>query len=411
MSNHPTDSSSDKDRAKPEIPDFDLIRLIGRGGFGEVWLAKNRATGHLRAVKAVPLRASGAADPATREIMSLTRLEAAMQRQHASLVTIHHVGKTEDYLFYVMELADDFSGGAASADFDYKPATLQNRLAGGPLAPDECSRFARQLLTGLASLHEAGMVHRDVKPANCLFVDGAIKLADFGLLTEASPQVSRVGTQKYMPPDGRMDLRADVYAAGLVIYEMLTGLPADRFPRLGKRAREIVHDPNLNSLLRLVLRACQPAPEDRFQDADKMLAEVERGAVAAPSRPSHPRRLILGSIGCLCAAILLTIVWLQPWANQRPTRPSGGESATGEVDVVDVNFITEKPFFDAEVYLDGVRQERPDGSPYRTPCTVEDVPAKVQHVILKREGLPDRDLGRVNLAETTQIVVRWNALP
>ncbi|MBC8875709.1 MAG: serine/threonine protein kinase [Planctomycetes bacterium] len=411
MADQTTGSSSDKDHAKPEIPDFDLIRLIGRGGFGEVWLAKNRATGHLRAVKAVPLRAPGATDPATREITSLTRLEAAMQRQHPCLVTIHHVGKTEDHLFYVMELADNHSGGAASADVGYRPATLQNRLASGPLAAEKCSRFARQLLTGLATLHQAGMVHRDVKPANCLFVDGAIKLADFGLLTEASPQVSRVGTQKYMPPDGRMDFRADVYAAGLVIYEMLTGLPADRFPRLGKQAREIVRDPNLNALLRLVLRACQPVPEERFQNAGEMLAEVERGAVAVPSRPLHPRRLILGSIGCLCVAILLATIWLRPWANQRPTPPGGGESVRAVGDVVDVNFITRKPFFDAEIYLDGVRQTRPDGSPYQTPCTVENLPAKVQHVVLKREGLPDRDLGRVNLAETTQIVVRWNAQP
>jgi serine/threonine protein kinase len=302
-------------------------------------------------------------------------------------------------------------GGAASADVSYKPATLQDQLAGGPLAPDECSRFARQLLTGLASLHEAGMVHRDVKPANCLFVDGAVKLADFGLLTEASPHVSRVGTQKYMPPDGRMDFRADVYAAGLVIYEMLTGLTADKFPRLGRRAREIVRDPNLNSLLRLVLRACQPAPEERFRDANQMLAEVDSGSVAVPSRLSRPRRLILCSIGCLCAAILLATIWLKPWANQQPTPPSGGESVMEGLDVVDVNFITEKPFFDAEIYLDGVRQERPDGSPYRTPCTVDSVPAKLQHVVLKREGLPDRDLGRINLAETTQIVVRWSTQP
>lgn len=198
MADQPADSPSDIDRTKPEIPDFELIRLIGEGGFGEVWLAKNQATGHLRAIKAVPLRVTGDRDPATREITSLTRLEAAMQRQHPNLVTIQHVGKTEDHLFYVMELADDHSGGPASPDPSYKPATLHTRLASSTLSPDECSRFARQLLTGLASLHEAGMVHRDVKPANCLFVHGEIKLADFVLLTEASPLVSRIGTQKYM---------------------------------------------------------------------------------------------------------------------------------------------------------------------------------------------------------------------
>ena len=63
--------------------------------------------------------------------------------------------------------------------------------------------------------------------------------------TEDTPQLSRVGTGKYMPPDGRMDIRADVYAAELVIYEMLTGLPAERSPRLGTRAREVVRQPRL----------------------------------------------------------------------------------------------------------------------------------------------------------------------
>ena len=85
----------------PNIPDFDLVRPIGEGGFGRVWLARNRATGHLRAVKVIPLRRAGRTDPAGREITSLTRLEANLRRQHPNLLHIHHVGKTADHLFYV----------------------------------------------------------------------------------------------------------------------------------------------------------------------------------------------------------------------------------------------------------------------------------------------------------------------
>ena len=197
--------------------------------------------------------------PAAREISSLVRLEANLRCQHPNLLYIHHVGKTAQHLFYVMDLADDALGGPASERPEYRPATLQSRLemaasgnsptapagwgsepanatdaadvAAVPFPPEVCLDYARQLLAGLAALHAAGMVHRDVKPANCLFVDGQLKLADFGLLTESHPLVSRLGTQRYMPPDGRMDMRADVYAAGLVIYEMLTGLPVDQFPR------------------------------------------------------------------------------------------------------------------------------------------------------------------------------------
>ena len=138
-----------------------------------------------------------------------------------------------------MDPADDVSGGAGLGRGRYRPATLQARLQSGPLAPDVCLDYARQLLDGLASLHAAGMVHRDVKPANCLFVGGQLKLADFGLVTEAHSLVSRLGTQSYMPPDGQMDMRADVYAAGLVIYEMLTGLSVEEFPSLGRQSRRL----------------------------------------------------------------------------------------------------------------------------------------------------------------------------
>ena len=157
------------DPPAPDVPDFDLIRPIGSGGFGRVWLAANRTTGHLRAVKVIPLRGHGETDRAGREISSLTRLEENVRTRHANLLTIHHVGKTADYLFYVMDPADDQRGGPASAEASYRPATLESQLDGAPLSPQTCLTYAEQLLSGLAHLHAAGMVHRDVKPANCLF--------------------------------------------------------------------------------------------------------------------------------------------------------------------------------------------------------------------------------------------------
>ena len=157
-------------------------------------------------------------------------------------------------------------------------------MAAGPLDPAECERCAEQLLAALACLHEAGMVHRDVKPANCLFLGGELKLGDFGLLTAASLTVSRLGTLRYMPPDGCMDARADVYAAGLVIYEMMTGLGAERFPSLGQRAQTIAEDRRLGRLNRLALRACDPDPSRRFRDAREMLAELTAAERRRPNR-------------------------------------------------------------------------------------------------------------------------------
>lgn len=392
VSEQPSNSPEDENQDSPAVPDFDLIRPIGQGGFGRVWLAKNQTTGHLRAVKAIPFRTAGATDPAGREIMSLTRLEANVRRQHPNLLTIHHVGKTAECLFYVMDLADDASP-APFCESDYRPVTLASRFADGPFPADECMRCARQLLSGLAFLHEASVVHRDVKPANCLFVDGELKLADFGLLTEASPQISRIGTQGYMPPDGHMDARADVYAAGLVIYEMITGLPADSFPRPGDRATEIVGSPALCALTRLALAACQPDADDRFADARAMLAALEAAPRKTSRRTPIRRRVMVAScIATLAAATAATVWLLQP---QR----------------VDVNFLTEAPYFEATVYFDGRQKFRRDGTPYLTPCTIDNVPARVCRVVLKREGLPDRDLGPIDFAETRQITVGPDSEP
>ncbi len=393
MSEIATLYSLDDGSTVPEIPDFEIVRLIGYGGFGQVWLATNRTTGHLRAVKVVPLLHGNTNDAAGREIMSLTRLEANVRLRHPHLTNIHHVAKTDRYLYYVMDPADDASGKPASLDATYRSATLRRRLKDGHLPAHECWTRARELLDGLAVLHEAGMVHRDVKPANCLFVEGRLQLADFGLLTDSNPLVSRVGTVKYMPPDGRMDARADVYAAGLVIYEMITGLPADRFPRLGERAAEVAQDHVLSLLVRTALRACQPNPEQRFQTAEEMAAELQ----TQPPDTEVPcaRRRILVAATCTVATLAAGLGY---WASRPPQ--------------VHVNFITFP--YEATIYLDGRRMAQDDGTPYTTPCTIKGLPARVHHVMFKCEDLPDSDAGRFDFADTRQIEVSldtWDRKP
>jgi serine/threonine protein kinase len=293
-----------------------------------------------------------------------------------------------------MDLADDVSGSAVSCDLSYRPATLEDRLEDGPLGPDECLRRARQLVAGLAGLHQAGMVHRDVKPSNCLFVDGELKLADFGLLTDADRQASRVGTRGYMPPDGRMDMRADVYAAGLVIYEMLSGLPAERFPCLGETAREFGKDPALATLNRLVLKACQPDPNRRYRDAQAMMTELgPPEGQAAAEKPRFPFLVVASVVTCLvvCLGACACVWWLT-----RPPR-------------VNVNFITEP--LEATVYLDDAPLPGPDGNSYRTPCTIQNLPGRVHHVVFKHDRLGELDVGRVNFAETREIVASWGPKP
>lgn len=380
--------------ARPEIPDFDLIRPIGEGGFGRVWMARNRTTGRLRAVKLIAKSQVGAADAAGREMASITRLEATLRHHHPNLVTIHHVGQTDEHLFYVMDLADDATGPGEIVPDRYEPATLRRRLDDGPLAAEECVASARQLLSALASLHHAGMAHRDVKPANCLVIDGQVRLADFGLLTRPGLNVSRVGTEKYMPPDGRMDARADVYAAGLVIYELVTGYSADRFPRLGERSGPILADPALSVLVSVALDACSPEPHARYADAGAMLRSLERRLAAPPRRAETRRRAVLVAAASVVAAALVGggVYWL-----------SAGRG-------VDVNFIT-RPY-EATIVVDGQTLLNGDGRPLLTPCTADDLPRGRHHVVFHHpEQAEHLDCGDVDFSTTRQIVGRWSVKP
>jgi serine/threonine protein kinase len=369
----------------PQVPDFDLLRPIGEGGFGRVWLAVNRTTGQPRAVKMIPLDSSGNRDPAGREIASLGRLETQLRCRHGNLLPIHHVGQTAEHLFYVMDLADDLAGSPDPLAPGYRPATLESRLAAGPFSPAECARFSRQLLEGLACLHRAGMIHRDVKPANCLFVGGELKLGDFGLLAAAHLPVSRLGTLRYMPPDGGTGARADVYAAGLVIYEMLSGLGAERFPSLGDRAGRIAAQPELALLNRLVLRACEPDPDRRFGDAGQMLAGLTTGQAHPLPWPRIRRRVVAAGL-----AVFAIGAWA--WWQGRPKS-------------VDVNFVTDP--FEATISLDGRLLRAPDGMPYRTPCTVPGLPGDAHRVVFRWDDEVEAlDAGRIDFSHNRQIAAR-----
>jgi serine/threonine protein kinase len=393
MSDVTGQSSTTSGRTPPEVPGFDLIRPIGKGGFAEVWLATNQTTGQLRAVKVISTDRSGTMDPAGREITSIICLQANLRRQHTNLVSIQHVGQCAGHIFFVMDLADDVTGASGSAEPSYQPATLQNRLQTGPLSPQECWQRTGELLAGLTALHDSGMVHRDIKPANCLFVGGELRLADFGLLTEADRQTSRVGTISYMPPDGHMDMRADVYAAGLTIYEMITGLPPSCFPSLGEHSATFADNPLLLNLNRLVLRASQPDPDARFQNAREMLHELTR------PEPASPRRFFRrsGWIGISAACLLLTLAILTIGRWPRPQER------------ISVNFVTEPS--EATIELDGTQLLKPDGTPYTTPCTVPNLPAGIHRVIFKHEPWKDLDMGQIDFRDRRDSELRRNSEP
>lgn len=384
----------------PAVPDIDLVRRIGRGGFGEVWLGVNRATGGLKAVKIIPLARGGQrTDPAGREIGSLAQMESQRIARHANLLDIQHVGRTDDVLFYLMDPADDVSGRPATNDTGYRPATLALKLEQGPLPADECLRCARELAAGLAHLHAAGMVHRDVKPSNCLFVGRTLKLADFGLLVPAAAHLSRLGTVRYMPPDGRMDLRADVYAAGLVIYEMLTGLPAEAFPRLGERAREIVADPVLTHLNRVALRAASRDRHARHAHAGELLSALD----AVPD--ARPRRRTAAWAAAALVATAAGVLAVFQSRDGGAIRTPPGAAAVSAPGTVAVNFITEP--FEAGVLIDGVPLVAADGRPLATPCTATGLATGRHRVAFRHRERVNLDAGTIDFTAIREVVARW----
>ena len=260
----------------PEIPDHDLLRLIGRGAYGEVWLARN-VMGVMRAVKIVRRDSFDSHRPFDREFAAVKRYEP-VSRKAAGLVNVLHAGRAADgsHFHYVMELADSAEPGVdASAEPDkYTPCTLRTQISRmGRMPVAECLEVAVSLANGVADLHRVGLVHRDVKPSNIIFVGGRAKLADIGLVGDISESRSYVGTEGYVPPEGPGQPGADLFGLGRVLYEMTTGYEASRFPALPPEwARQ--EDKGAFEFYEVVLRCCEPDAARRYVTADELLADL-----------------------------------------------------------------------------------------------------------------------------------------
>jgi serine/threonine protein kinase/formylglycine-generating enzyme required for sulfatase activity len=224
-----------KQRPLPIIPDHEVLRKIGGGAYGEVWLARG-VTGALRAVKVVWREDFEDERTFEREFEGILRFEP-ISRDHPGLVNVLHVGRSPDrksFYYYVMELGDDMLTGADINPIEYEPRTLRadskdTRAKQFPI--DECLDVGLRLAEALEHLHEKGLAHRDVKPSNIIFVGGKAKLADIGLVA-ARGQRTFVGTEGFVPPEGPGSAQADVYSLGKVLYEIATGKDRLDFPEL-----------------------------------------------------------------------------------------------------------------------------------------------------------------------------------
>lgn len=224
-----------KIRTNPAIPDHEVLRKIGGGAYGEVWLARG-VTGALRAVKVVWREDFADARSFEREFEGILKFEP-MSRDHPALVNILHVGRSPDgvsFYYYVMEIGDDVASGQDINPIEYEPRTLRADNHQGPgvqLDANTCIDVGLRLAEALDHLHERGLAHRDVKPSNVIFVNGRAKLADIGLVATRG-QRTFVGTEGFVPPEGPGSAQADVYSLGKVLYEIATGKDRLAFPEL-----------------------------------------------------------------------------------------------------------------------------------------------------------------------------------
>lgn len=265
----------------PLFPQLELLQLLGRGGMGAVYKARQRGLDRLVALKILPAeveQVSGFSERFAREARALAHLS------HPNIVTVYDFGQASGLFYFVMEFVDGLN--------------LRQVIETGGPDPKSALVIVPQICEALQYAHEEGVVHRDIKPENVLLDKrGRVKIADFGLAkllrqdeldTSLTKTHQVMGTPRYMAPEQMegshaVDHRADIYSLGVVFYELLTGeLPLGRFAPPSKKVQIDVR------LDEVVLRALEKEPEQRYQQASDVKSEVEAiQSSACDARPVY----------------------------------------------------------------------------------------------------------------------------
>jgi eukaryotic-like serine/threonine-protein kinase len=325
---------------------YHVIRLLGRGGMGAVYHAWDEELGVGVALKVIlpgDIEAPDVVDEMERRFKK--ELLLARQITHRNVVRIHDLGEVDGVKFITMPYI--------------KGQDLATMLKGGALPIGRALALARQLASGLAAAHDAGVVHRDLKPANVMVEEGDwALLMDFGIArsvhggsSQATLPGTVVGTIDYMAPEqarGEMvDARADIYAFGLIFYEMLTGrrhLTGDGSVS-DLVARMSAAPPPVRTLRAeipapldaIVTRCVQPKPDDRYASCGELIAaleglDTEGRAVVRPEPRAVSSRLIAGAV-----AVLMGVSGGAYWTASRRAAPASAV-ARAPVSVLIANF-------------------------------------------------------------------------
>ena len=262
------------------FPQYETLGIIGRGGMGAVYRARQVALDREVAIKLLPLEVSADqafADRFVREARAMAKLS------HPNIISVFDFGTTgEGHLFFVMEYVEG--------------ANVSQIIRGPGLGPDQAVVIAGQVCTALAYAHGKGVVHRDIKPANVMVgTDGTAKVADFGLARVAGADPADfgqtvtgtiMGTAEYMAPEQKrgmsVDHRADIYSVGVMLYEMLCQEPPQgAFEPPSQRAG---CDARLDQI---VLKAMHRTPEGRYQSTTEMKMDLEASRTPLPVAPQR----------------------------------------------------------------------------------------------------------------------------
>jgi serine/threonine protein kinase len=309
--------------AGKQLGPYEIDSLLGAGGMGEVYRARDRRLQRIIALKVLPLDAAG---DATRRQRFEQEARAASALNHPNIVTVFDTGEQDGVVYIVSELIEGES--------------LRDALRRGPLSPSRAVEMAGQVADALSAAHAASIVHRDLKPENIMMTrDGRAKVLDFGLakqidsptrhpdetvcLTQSSPGTV-LGTAGYMSPEQvrveKLDARSDIFSFGVVLHECLTGRnPFERRTAVETMTAILREDPaelpeNLPAALRQIVAHClEKEPERRFHSARDLafalrtVPAVMRSSGTAPAiamPPAHRRKWLWPSI-CAVLAVLL----------------------------------------------------------------------------------------------------------
>ena len=317
-----------------KLGDYEIVRLVGSGGMGEVYRARDKRLGREVAVKVLPALLS-------RDTERLRRFEqeaqAAAALDHPNILAVFQMGTHDGTPYLVSELLEG--------------ATLREELRHKQLPVRKVVDYGVQTARGLSAAHERGIVHRDLKPEN-LFItrDGRVKILDFGLakltVSRAADSISGIptagtepgvvmGTVGYMAPEqvhgSKVDHRADIFAFGAILYEMLTGRRAFQKPTSAETMTAILNEDPIDfsqfaerispGLQRIVRRCLEKNPEQRFQSASDLGFALEAlsdsGSTSVAAVPAtHSRRIyawaatVIALVLC-AAALAIVMLWLR----------------------------------------------------------------------------------------------------